>query len=119
MTCPDFAEATLLRTFETALKPLDQAGVDQQTIEAARLRTILAGVEKAPTSQHDLFLLGKGRIEREARRLLNHERQIRPVDRVHDRGTCDGREIDGVDGVVSEVVARIVALELPADLGFA
>jgi hypothetical protein len=42
---------------QVTLQSLDQAGVDQQSIEAAGFRPALAGVEHALASQHDLLLL--------------------------------------------------------------
>src|SRR5690242_19972016 len=40
-------------------KPLDQAGVDEQPVEAARFGAAGAGVEQAFTAFEDAFLLGE------------------------------------------------------------
>ena len=66
-------------------KALDQAGVDQQPVEAARLGAAGAAIEQAAAALEDALLLGKGRVERQARRLQHDERQIGRVERVERR----------------------------------
>ena len=61
---------------------LDQPGVDQQPVEAPRLRAAGAGVKKALAALENSLLLGERGIERQAGRLLHDERQIRSLDRV-------------------------------------
>src|SRR5712692_7703754 len=67
---------TCKRTPERALQALDQARVDEQAIEAPRLRTGLAAVEQAVAALHDLLLLDECRIERQPGGFLNDERKI-------------------------------------------
>src|SRR5262245_32268746 len=57
------------------LKVLDEAGLDQHAVEAARLRAVAAGIEQAVAAEHDLLLLHECRIKRNARRVLNDDRQ--------------------------------------------
>src|SRR5262245_17039363 len=83
----------------TGSKPLDEAGVDQQPVEAPRLRAAGTGVEQPLAALENALLLGEGGIERQASRLLDDERKIRPLDRVERGGEVDGPEVDGVDGV--------------------
>src|SRR5262245_36373545 len=59
------------------LQPLDQAGVDQEPIEAPRLGAVGAGVEQSLAALEDLLLLREGGIERQAGRFLDDQRQIR------------------------------------------
>ena len=56
------------------LKPLDQAGIDQQAVETAHLRA--AGAEEKPSlaAFENLLLFGKGRIERQPGGLLDDQR---------------------------------------------
>src|SRR4029077_9314115 len=67
-------------------KPLDQAGVDQQAVEAPRLRAAGTGVEQPLAALENALLLGEGGIERQAGRLLHHERKIGPLDRIERGG---------------------------------
>src|SRR5262245_24895744 len=69
-----------------SLEPLDQAGVDQQPIEAARLGAAGAGVEQPLAALKDSLLLGERRIERQAGGLLHDERKIGTLDRVERGG---------------------------------
>ena len=71
------------------LKSVNQAGIEQQPIKATRFCAVLAGIEAAATAQHDLFLLGEGRIKGDAGRLLDYQRQIGAIDRVHDNRRFD------------------------------
>lgn len=84
---------------------LDHPGIDQEPIEAPGLRTVLAGVEHALAAQHDLLLLLERRIERDAGGLLDHQRQVGTIDRIHHRLALHRLEVDGVDRVVRCVVA--------------
>src|SRR5262249_42548121 len=68
---------------EEALEPADDAGVDQQTVEAACLGAVATGVGRAVTSQHDILLLFEGRVERNTGGFESNERQIGAVDAVH------------------------------------
>ena len=58
MACPDVARPARLS--------FDQAGIDQQPVEAARLGATGAAVEQALAALENLLLLGKGRIEAQA-----------------------------------------------------
>src|SRR5262249_34865219 len=95
-------------TPESFSKPLDQAGIDQQPVEAARLRAASAGVKKSLAALENPFLLGEGGIERQPGRLLHHERKIGPLDRVERGSEADGFKIDRIDRVIGRVIARIV-----------
>src|SRR6516225_8632881 len=106
------------RSLGEPLQSVDEARIDQKAVEAAGFRAALAGVEQTPTAQHDLLLLCKGRIERNAGLLLDDQRQISRIDRVHHSRAPDRLEIDGVDRVIGRIVTRVVALELLADAGF-
>src|SRR6202035_3771610 len=77
------------------LQSVDQAGVDQEPVEAAGFGAVLAAVEHPLAAQHDVLLLLERRIERHTGRLLDHQRQIGPVDRVHHGRTFDRREVNG------------------------
>src|SRR5262245_22350115 len=92
---------------EVALKSLDQAGVDQQPVEAARFRAAGAGVEQSFAALKDSFLLGEGRIERQAGGLLHDQREIRTFNGVEGGREIDGFEIDHVECVVGCVIAWI------------
>src|SRR5262245_11447947 len=96
-------------------KPLDQAGVDQQPVEAPRLRAAGTGEEQPLAALEDACLLREGGIERQAGRLLHHERKIGPLERVERGGEVDGPEVDGVDGVVGGEIAWIVGHQAPVD----
>src|SRR5260221_365731 len=63
-----------------SLEAFDQAGVDQQAIEAARLRAASAVVEPAIAALEYLLLLDERRIERQARAFLDDQGEIRPLD---------------------------------------
>src|SRR5882724_4645305 len=75
-------------------KPFDQAGVDEQPIEATRLGAAGAGVEQPLAALQNSFLLGEGGIERQAGCLLHNERKIGALNRVERGGEIDGFEID-------------------------
>ena len=47
------------RTEVTTLEPPDQAGIDQESIEASRLGPASAGVEKSLAAFENFLLLGK------------------------------------------------------------
>src|SRR5690242_3219605 len=64
------------------LKTVDHSGIDQETVEAARLAPVIAAVEDTLTAEHDCFLLRKGGVEGQAGSLLNHQGQIRAVDTI-------------------------------------
>src|SRR3954451_15441378 len=82
------------------LESLDQAGVDQESIETPRLRAAVASVEQPVAALQDALLLGKGRIERQAGRLLQHQWQIRPFDGVKRGRNVGGLIVHRVDGVI-------------------
>jgi len=48
------------------LKVLDQAGVDQHTIEMPRFGAVGAAIEQAIAADQDFLLFGKGWIEQQA-----------------------------------------------------
>src|SRR5262249_44843525 len=102
---------------DLCLKPLDQAGVDQQSIEAPRLRAAGAGIKKPLAALENFLLLGERGIERQAGRLLHDQRQIGALDRVERGGEIDGFEIDRVDRVVGGEIARIISHQPPVDPG--
>src|SRR5262245_23481341 len=87
------------------LQALDQAGIDQQSIEAARLGAVIAAIKDAAAAPHDLLLLREGGIERNPGGLDCDQRQIRSIDRLERERGVDRREIDRVDSVVGRVVA--------------
>src|SRR5450755_759124 len=110
--------AALSRHQIAALQSLDHTGIDQEAVEALGLRAVAAGIEHALASQHDLLLLREGGIERNAGSLLDHQRQIGAIDRVHHRRTLHRFEIDRVDRIIGRVIAWIVAVELASDADF-
>src|SRR5258708_18259085 len=83
-----------------SLQSVHQTGVDQEPVEAAGFRAVLAGVKHALAAQHDGLLLLERRIERDAGGFLDHQRQVRPVDRVHLGRTLDRFEVDRVDRII-------------------
>jgi hypothetical protein len=54
----------LPRSRSARLQPFDQAGIDQEPIEAARLGAAVAPVEQSLAALEDLFLLRERGIER-------------------------------------------------------
>src|SRR5262249_57645907 len=64
----------------SALESLDQARVDQEPVEAARLGAVLAGEEQTVAALHDLLLFLEGGIEGQAGALLHHHRQVGSLD---------------------------------------
>src|SRR5262245_28595649 len=99
------------------LKMLDQAGVNQEPVEAPRLLAPGAGEELAVAAYQDALLLGKGRIERQARGLQNEERKIWTFKRIQRRGEIERFEIDGVDCVVGGEISRILRDDPLRDTG--
>src|SRR5713101_3949941 len=77
-----------------------EAGVDQEPVEAAGFRAVLAGIEQALAAQHDLLLLLERGIERNAGGFLDHQRQIGPVDGIHHSRTFDRLEFNSIDRVI-------------------
>src|SRR5436190_7985187 len=65
-----------LQASAAGLQSADETGVDQQPVEAAGFRAVLAGIEHALAAQHDPLLLLKRGIERNAGGLLDHDRDI-------------------------------------------
>src|SRR5690242_8105947 len=94
------------------LEALDESGLDQQSIEPAGFRAVLAGVEYALATEHDVLLFLERGIERYAGGFLDYQWQIGRVDRVHDGRALDRFEIDGVDSIIGGEVARVVGVEL-------
>src|SRR5262249_9574815 len=109
---PAFAGTTAQRQCS---KALDEAGVDQQPIEAPRLSAAGAGVKQPLAALENFLLLGERGIERQAGRLLHDERKIGSLDRVERGGQIDRFEIDRVDRVVGGEIARIVGHQPPVD----
>src|SRR5712692_2927705 len=64
------------------LEMLDQAGVDQEPVEAPRLLAAGAGVEQALAAFEDFLLLGERGVERQTGALLDDQREIGRLDRV-------------------------------------
>src|SRR5262249_11276553 len=90
------------------LEILDQAGVDEEAIEAPRLRAAGASVEQALAAFEYLLLLGERGIERESSGLLQNQGQVWRLDRLKRRGKIDAVEIDGVDRVVGREIGRVI-----------
>src|SRR6266705_3202949 len=84
------------------LKSFDQAGVDQQPIEAPRLSAAGAGVKKPLAALENFLLLGERGIERQAGRLLHDERKIGSLDLVEPRLEHEGGEIRLVIAVANQ-----------------
>src|SRR3954453_16699503 len=62
------------------LEPVDQPDLDQHAIEASRFGPFLAPIEQAVATLQDLLLFLERRIERNARRLQQKQRQIGSVE---------------------------------------
>src|SRR5262245_50383417 len=90
------------------LETLDQAGVDQEPVEAARLCAVRTAVEQAAAALEDSLLLGERGIKRDARAFQRDERKIRRLDHVERGWERERPEIDRVDGVVGRKVADVV-----------
>jgi len=69
----------------TVLQPLDQAGLDQQPIEAPRFGAVGAQEEPSLAAFEDFLLFGKSRIERQPGGFLDDQRQIGRFQRVERR----------------------------------
>src|SRR5690349_3917488 len=91
-----------------ALEPLDQAGIDQHAIEAARLGAAIAIIEQSVATLHDLLLLLERWVEWQARALQHDEGQIGALDGIERGGHAGRFEVDGVDRIVGREVARVV-----------
>src|ERR1700730_12659304 len=100
---------------ERASEPLDQAGVDQQPIEASRFDAAGAAVEQTPAALQTFFLLGERRVERQPGRLLHDQREIGPLDGVERGAELDRLEVDRIDRVIGREIARIVIQQPAAD----
>src|SRR5262245_15928824 len=96
-----------------ASKSFDQAGLDQESVEAARLGAAGAAVEQPPAALQDRLLLDKRGVERHAGRFENDERQVGRVEHIACGGGLRGTEIDRVNGVVGGEEARILLRDLP------
>src|SRR5260221_6541348 len=94
---------------------LDQADVNQQPVEAARLCAIRAQIELALAAAENALLLDEGGIERHAGRLQHHQRQIGCVKAAHGGGQIRRLKIQRVDSVVSGEVARVGGVDAAAD----
>src|SRR6267142_7211674 len=90
-----------------ASKPLDHPGVDQQPVEPFGFGAGLAGVEHPLAAEHDALLFRKRRVQRNAGGFLEHERDIRSVERFKRRGEIAGPVVDAIDGIVGGEVAWI------------
>src|SRR5690242_9958568 len=95
---------------------LDEGGGDQQPVEAPRLRAVAAVVIDALAALEDLLLLGKRGIERQAGELLDHQRQVGPVERVECGRHVARLEVDRIDRVVGREIARVHRNHALADL---
>src|SRR5262249_8406794 len=78
----DFPPAVASLRWSAASKSLNQTRVDQQPIEASRLRTAGAEIEQAAATLEDFSLLREGGIERHSRPLQHHQRKVRRVERI-------------------------------------
>ncbi len=87
---------------------LDQPGIDQEPVEAARFGAPGAAVERAVATIEDPLLLGERAVERQARGFQHDQRKIGGIEPVQGRSEDRPAEVDGVDGVIGRVVARIV-----------
>src|SRR4051794_30501882 len=95
-------------------KPLDQAGIDQKTIEPARLPSPRTIEEQSLAAIENASLFCKRRIERKTGGPLHDQRQIGRIEQVK-RGTeIDRLEVQPVDGVIGREVARIMRREAPS-----
>src|SRR4029453_11567197 len=92
----------------TQLQSLDQAGVDQQPVEAARFGTTVAAVEQAVAALEHLLLLDEARIGRHSGRLLHDQRKVGRLDPLARRRQVQRPEVDRVDGVVGGEIGGIV-----------
>src|SRR4029077_15510131 len=78
----------------TQLQSLDQAGVDQQPIEAARFGTMVAAVEQAVAALEHFLLLDEARIERHPGGLLHDQRKVGRLDPLARRRQVQRPEVD-------------------------
>ena len=76
------------------LQALDQAGIDQQTIEAPSLGPAGARIECATAALEDLLLLGEGGVERHPGGLQHDQREVCCIERIESRGHIYRHEID-------------------------
>src|SRR6266511_4750770 len=113
MMCGGLAAWRWLERLE--LQPLDQAGVDQQPIEAPRLRSAATGIEQSLAALENPLLLGKRGIERQAGGLLHDQRKIGSVDGLERGRRIDRFEVDRVDRVIGGEVARVARHQTPVD----
>src|SRR5262245_46218331 len=88
-------------------KSLDQAGIDQQPVEASRLGAVRAQVEQALAAAEDLFLLRKARVERDPCPFQYDQRQIGRVEGVERGGLVGWPVVHSVKGVVGGEIAGI------------
>src|SRR6266436_323850 len=109
-------DAVSAGTSPSSLKALDQAGIDQQTIEAPSLRPAGARIKYATAALEDLLLLGEGGVERHPRSLERDQREVGCIERIESRGYIGRHEIDGVDRVIGGQVARIACLDASCNL---
>src|SRR5258708_27933442 len=98
------------------LQALDQAGIDEQTIEAPSLGPAGARVKYATAALEDLLLLGERRVERHPRTLERDQREAGCIERIESRYYIGRHEIDGVDRVIGGQVARIACLDASCNL---
>src|SRR4051812_4295661 len=89
------------------LQALDEAGINELAVEAARGVAVLAGIELARTAAENALLLGEGGIERKPRRLQCHQRQIRRVEPVARGGEIGRRKVHAIDRVIGGAQRRI------------
>src|SRR5262249_47043291 len=100
------------------LKPFDQAGIDQEPIEASRFGTARAGVEKSLAAFENFLLLGERGIERKTCGLQYNQWKIGTFDHVERRGQIVRFEIGRIDRVVGGEISRIVCHQTLRDRGF-
>src|SRR5262245_11239260 len=96
---------------------LDQAGVDEQPVEAAGLRAAAAEIEHAATAAEDLLLLRERGVERDPRRFQHHQRKVGRIERIERGRQVDWAEVHPLDGVVGGEIARIALHDALRHLG--
>src|SRR5712691_3208162 len=82
------------------LESFDEAGIDQQPVEAPRRGAVVAAIELARALPENTFLFREGGIERKSRGLQRYERQIGRIEAIT-RGRQIGRaKIHGINRII-------------------
>src|SRR6516162_734019 len=98
-------------------KSLNQACVDQQPVEASRLRAAGAEIEQSAAALEDLLLLREAPIERHSRPFQHHQRKIRRVERIERGREIDGAEIHPFGGVIGGEITGVTLQDAACHLG--